>query len=46
MKSTLEGINRMDKTKDQNSDIENGVAEDIQSEQQQEKRIQKKTKTV
>lgn len=41
MKSTLEGIRRMDNTKDRNSDVENGVAEDIQSEQQQEKKIQK-----
>ena len=41
MTGILERINRVDKVEDRITDIENGVVEDTQSEQQQEVRIQK-----
>ena len=34
MKSTLEGINRVEEDEDQNTDIEDGEAKDIKSELQ------------
>ena len=41
MKTTLKGINcRLDEAEDQNSNLEDKVAENIQSEEQKEKRIQ------
>ena len=42
MKSTLEGINRMDEGEDQIGNTEDVVMEDTQLEKQQEKRIQRK----
>ena len=44
MKSILEGINRVDETKDWISNIEDRVAEDTQLEQQQKKKESKKMK--
>lgn len=37
-KNTLKGINRLHEAADRISDLEDGVAEDTQSEQQREKR--------
>lgn len=42
MKSPLAGINRFDEVEDRIKYLEDGVAEDIQSEQKQEKINQKK----
>ena len=39
MKSTLEGIDRQVEAEDQTNDLKDGVAEDTQSEQQQEKKF-------
>ena len=42
IKSTLAGINRVDEAENQITDLENGVAEETISEQQQEKKNPKK----
>ena len=41
IKNTLEGINKLDKAEHQISDLEDGIEEDTQLEQQQEKGTQK-----
>ena len=46
MKNTVRGINWLDEAEDQTSDLEDKVAENTQSEQQKDRRIQKKMRIV